>query len=190
MKRSIYTWHICDDIDKKYGGPYFRVDRVTSNPTSLESYDVYEVDIGYPNGSHVMEFSIKNDDSWSILYQYAEKVQLPKYTYTIDNEGKLVSGYSPMLTNSSKYYKTTQQDRDWWSQVTQFPVQASLTIKGLLRPAMLMNYVKVNTFFYGKRHISSGTYIITKQEDSISGNGYRTVLSLTRVKADDTTFGV
>ena len=69
--------------------------------------------------------------------------------------------------------------------MTTFPVTATLRIKGLIRPAMLMTYVRVNAFFYGQRHIASGIYIITKQEDSISSNGYRTTLSLTRIASDN-----
>ena len=68
--------------------------------------------------------------------------------------------------------------------MTQYPITAQLTIKGLLRPSILMSYVKINTYFFGHKHISSGLYIITKQEDSISDQGYRTTLNLTRVGGD------
>ena len=44
--------------------------------------------------------------------------------------------------------------------------------------------VKVNTYFYGRKHNSSGLYIITKQQDSISSAGSRTTLSLTRIGGD------
>jgi hypothetical protein len=69
--------------------------------------------------------------------------------------------------------------------MTQFPVVARLTIKGLMRPALLMAYVKVNVYFYGHKHISSGLYIITRQEDTIDSNGYKTTLSLMRVSGDE-----
>lgn len=68
--------------------------------------------------------------------------------------------------------------------MTEFPVQATLEIKGLLRPALLMQYVRVNSYFYGKKYVASGLYIITKQIDSISGSGYKTTLSLTRIGGD------
>ena len=51
--------------------------------------------------------------------------------------------------------------------MTQYPITATLTIKGLLKPALLMTYLKINTLFYGRDHISSGLYIITKQTDSV-----------------------
>ena len=69
--------------------------------------------------------------------------------------------------------------------MTQFPITAVLQIKGLLRPALLMSYVKINCYFYGHKHVSSGLYIITKQQDKIDTAGYRTTLSLTRVSGDE-----
>ena len=69
--------------------------------------------------------------------------------------------------------------------MTEFPVEATLTIKGLTRPSMLMTYVKLNVLFAGGvKHISSGMYIITKQVDSISNAGYTTTLTLLRVGGD------
>lgn len=50
---------------------------------------------------------------------------------------------------------------------------------------MLMSYVKVNSFFYGQRHISSGLYFVTKQVDRVDGQGYRTELSLLRFGGDE-----
>lgn len=69
--------------------------------------------------------------------------------------------------------------------MTQFPIKAELTIKGLVRPAMLMTYVRVNSLFYGQRHVSSGLYIVTRQEDRVDASGYRTTLQLTRIAGDD-----
>ena len=68
--------------------------------------------------------------------------------------------------------------------MTEFPVTATLTIKGLMRPSILMSKVRINSYFYGNKHISSGLYIITRQEDSVSSSGYRTTLTLTRIGAD------
>ena len=48
-----------------------------------------------------------------------------------------------------------------------------------------MNYIKINTWFYGHKHISSGYYIITSQEDRIDTSGYKTTLELTRVAPDE-----
>ena len=120
----------------------------------------------------------------SILYNYSTDIQQPEYSYSINKEGDIISTESPAITRSSTYLKTTEADKTWWSQMTQFPVSAKLTIKGLLRPALLMSYIKVNTYFFGHKHISSGLYIITKQEDTIDNSGYKTTLSLTRISGD------
>jgi hypothetical protein len=47
-----------------------------------------------------------------------------------------------------------------------------------------MQYVRLNVIFPGgNKHISSGLYIVTKQVDNISGDGYKTTLSLTRISS-------
>ena len=44
-----------------------------------------------------------------------------------------------------------------------------------------MTYVRLNIWLYGKKHIHSGLYIITKQVDRIDGDGYKTTLNLQRI---------
>ena len=185
LKDTNFYWAVYDDIGNLYGGSYFKVVGVTAGSKYNISYNTYEVDVGYPSGSFVTDFSINQDNAWSILYNYADKLKFPEYKYSINKGGQLVQEFSPSLTASSKYLTTTEADRTWWSQVTQFPITAKLTIKGLLRPALLMDYVKVNAYFYGHKHISSGLYIITKQEDMISDQGYKTTLTLTRLSGDE-----
>lgn len=185
LKSCCYFWSCYDDVSNKYGGTYFKVVRVAANAHTKISFNTYEVDVGYPTDASVISFNINNDDSWSLLYDYAEKTQMPEYSYHIDDKGKLIASESSVLTLSNRTYQTTETTRNWWSLVTQYPITATLTLKGLLRPAMLMSYVKVNTYFYGHKHISSGLYIITKQEDLINDGGYRTTLSLTRVGGDE-----
>ena len=92
--------------------------------------------------------------------------------------------YAPVLSNSPNLMKTTEADKTWWTSMTQYPISAQVTVKGLLRPAILMSYVKLNVLFFGRKHISSGYYIITKQQDTVDSSGYRTTLYLTRIKGD------
>lgn len=185
IKSENYYWAVYDDLNNEFGGSYFKVVKVTAGSQYTTSYNTYEVDVGFPSGNYVTNFTVNQDEAWSILYNYSQSVQLPQYSYTIDKEGNIVDNFAPSLTSSSKYLKTTEADRSWWSQMTQYPITAKLTIKGLLRPALLMSYVKVNTYFYGHKHISSGLYVITKQEDHISSLGYNTTLSLTRLSGDE-----
>ena len=62
-----------------------------------------------------------------------------------------------------------------------YPITATLKIKGLIKPAILMSYVYIDARFFGKQHYASGYYIITKQTDNIDSTGYRTTLSLLKV---------
>ena len=185
LKSSVYYWYICDDTNFELGGNYFKVVKVnTRTATPSAYYNAYEIDIGYPSANNIMNFSVTQDDSWAILYDYSKNINMPEYSYTINNKGELEQYYSPTVSNSGKYFITTEADKTWWTKMTQFPIQATLTIQGLLRPSTLMSYVKVNVYFYSHKHVSSGLYIITKQVDDIGDSGYKTTLSLTRIGAD------
>ena len=185
LQNGTYFITIQDDYSNEYGGSYFKINKISSSLSSLPTFDTYEVDIGYPSDNFVTSFQIDNDNSWSLIYNYSEKVNQQEYIYSIDNEGYLVRKYSPDVTTSGKYYETTPMQKAWWTRMTQFPIKATLVIKGLLRPSLLMTYVRVNAMFYGQRHISSGLYVITSQRDDIGSNGYKTTLSLLRIAGDD-----
>jgi hypothetical protein len=73
--------------------------------------------------------------------------------------------------------------KNWWTSMTQFPINATVTLKGLMKPVMLMDYIIINVVFYGQKHITSGVYTLTGQTDSLSGDGFRTTLFLTRIGA-------
>lgn len=147
-----------------------------------DSYDTYTIDVGYPGKNLVTAFNVSNDDNWAILFNYNEKINPNnQYIYSIDNKGKIITEYSPGITRNPTLFKTTPTDSNWWTNVVSFPIKASITIKGLVRPSILMSRVRINALFYGQKHISSGLYVITSQQDSISASGYRTVLSLLRI---------
>lgn len=182
---STFLMRIYDDTNNELGGTYFRVSEIKSRVSVDEDSDVFSVDVGYPSNNFVTNFNINNNDSWAILFDYSKKVNQSDNTYTIDSKGNIVSEntLSP-LTVSSNLQVSTQSNRNWWSKVTSFPITATLTIKGLIRPAILMSKVYINCYFYGHRHLSSGLYHITKQEDTIDSSGYRTTLTLLRAGED------
>ena len=186
LRRSNYYLTICDDNSGEFGGTYFKITKMTRdiNSISLDTSNTYEVDIGYPGDTLVTNFNIVNDNSWALLYNYSQEVLPETYTYNIDDSGNIIQTSSPNIMLSSNYNRVTETQRSWWTEMTQFPITATLEIKGLVRPALLMTYVRINALFYGQRHTSSGLYVITKQEDKIDANGYRTILSLTRVAGD------
>ena len=179
-----YYLAIHDDITNALGGTYFEVKEVKSN-TKVSNYDVYEVDVGYPGDNFVTQFSLTNNQQYTILYDYAGKIEQTKYIYSIDNNGQLSTQYAPSIARSKSLYKVTEQNKNWWTKVTQFPIEATLTIKGLTRPSILMSQVRINTVMYGQKHISSGLYIITKHQDKLDSNGYTTTLTLLRIGGDE-----
>lgn len=180
VSKARYVLTVSDDISQEFGGPYFKITKVESGIVTTND-NVYDLDIGVNSKDLVSQFSIEDDQTYSILYNYSEKLQLPNYIYRLDNNGNVSYEYSPALTNSSQLMKTTSANRVWWSTVTQYPISCTVTIKGLLRAAMLMSYVNLNVYFYGKKHISSGLYMLTRQIDSVDESGCKTQLTLTRV---------
>ena len=182
ISNSIYKMTIVDDNKNKMGGSYFTVTKVSAQAaTSLE--DAYEIDVGFPGDNFVTSFSLRDSEQWTILYDNSTS-KPEQFTYKFDNEGVLIKEPSNSLTRSKSKYVNEADETTWWTEVTQFPISASMTLKGLVRPTMLMSYVKINVIFYGRKHISSGTYIITEEEDTVSESGYRTSLSLLRVSGD------
>ena len=179
-----YYLAIHDDITNALGGTYFEVKEVKAD-TKVSNYDVYEVDVGYPGDNFVTQFSLTNNQQYTILYDYAGKIEQTKYIYSIDNNGQLSTQYAPSIARSKSLYKVTEQNKNWWTKVTQFPIEATLTIKGLTRPSILMSQVRINTVMYGQKHISSGLYIITKHQDKLDSNGYTTTLTLLRIGGDE-----
>ena len=185
LSTSKYFLTINDDYNNDLGGTYFKVSEVSANAAVYNATDTYELDINYPGDNFVTEFSLNNDQSWSILYEYAGDVKQEEYTYNIRDDGTIETLSSPSLLTSSLTNGKSAYKTQWWSYMTEFPITATLTLKGLTRPSMLMTYVKLNVWFAGgQKHISSGTYIITKQTDSITSAGYTTTLTLLRVGGD------
>lgn len=185
-KKIRYTLVVSDTIDENFDGPYFSIREVyTSAPDEDTSVDVYTIDIGYPSKDLIVDFSVSDDQSYSILFDFSEQINTNNYVYRIDDDGSYVREYSPSLTNSTTTLQTTDRERTYWSDMTQFPIKATLRIRGLLRAIMLMSYIRVNVYFFGKKDNSSGLYIVTRQDDSINDSGYQTTLSLTRIGSSE-----
>lgn len=192
IKDAVYMLNLQDDVNGELGGQYFEVKKVNVTGSSSGGRDSssfltsnpYEVDIGYPGDKFVTDFKINTDEGYSILYDYGNKINGVEKVYKIDSSGGVISNYSPAMARSSDTFSTNSAEKGWWTKMTQFPVTATLTIKGLLRPSILMSYIKINSVFYGQRHTSSGIYLITRQEDTVDANGYRTTLTLLRVQGE------
>lgn len=181
-QNSIYILSFVDDTTGVFGGPYFKV---TKSTTNVNDDGAYEIDIGFPTANIVTEFRIDNNENYSILYDWQNSLDDSRYVRRLNNDGKWEDVYAPNISSKNEEYKTRASDMVYWTKITEYPISASITIKGLLRPAILMTKVRLNVYFFGKKHISSGLYIVTKQVDRIDMNGYRTTLNLTRIRGDE-----
>ena len=180
---SVYRLSVYDDITNTFGGTYFKIVKVPAVLGEYVSKDIYEVDVGYPSDNFVTKFELTNNDSWAIMYNIAQ-VNQNNYSYMLDNQGNRITTGAPEIVQSRSTKEITESNKNWWTQMTKFPVSAQLEIQGLLRPAMLMQNVKINSYFYGQKFIASGIYFITKQIDSVSGRGFKTTLYLQRYGGD------
>lgn len=162
------------------GGPYFKVTR--TSPNTLHRTDAYQIDIGINTSTIVLDFSIDNQENYAMLYEYNEKLTPETYSLRINDQGKWEQTFAPSFTSRNNQFLTRPEDRTWYTKLTKYPISATIKIQGLLRPAHLMQYVRLNVVFPGGNpHVSSGLYIVTKQIDDINASGYTTQLSLTRL---------
>lgn len=181
QKQHFYSFIVVDDTSGKFNGPYFKIVRVDK---ASEMPSAYNLDIGFPSNNIVTGFEIEDDEGYSIYYDFQNKINDVQYVQRIDNEGNLVDEYAPILSSDTSNRLTNVNEATWWSKVTEYPIKAKITIKGLLRPAILMTHVRLNVLFYGRKHTTSGLYVITKQLDTIDTSGYRTTLNLLRIDKD------
>jgi hypothetical protein len=189
LSKEIYVMNIHDDsitssnkaLSKK--GPYFEVKKVS---TVMEPGEAYEIDVGINTATIVRSFEIEQNENYSIYYEYQGKAHPDNYVRRINADGQWEDVYAPSKMMRENKYDVSVTDQVWWTKATQFPINATIQVQGLLRPATLMQYVKLNVIFPGgHKHLSSGIYIVTRQADSISPAGYATTLGLTRIKGDN-----
>lgn len=178
--KDIYVFKVVDSVDEIFNGPYFKI--INSNDAS-SSLDCYSLDIGfdYQTNNAITQFTIDNQEAYSIYYDYSKKLSTNEYVQRIDDNGTLSSIYAPIISSNNDQGVTYPQDENWWKNVTQYPISATLQIRGLLRPAILMSKIDIGVIFYGKLHVSTGSYIITQQTDTIDTSGFYTTLKLVRV---------
>lgn len=181
-KSSIYILTFVDDTSGEINGPYFKINEIDTN---IEHPEAYQLDIGYPGSNYVFDFNVENDENYSIYYDYQNKIHPQEYVTRLNADGDFEDVYAPTSTTNNSIHTTTEDVKSWWAKVTEYPIKASITIKGLLRPAILMTYVRLNIILYGQKHINSGLYIITKQVDRVDGqSGYQTTLNMTKIAND------
>lgn len=193
LSKDIYILTMHDDtvLDPTYdpssfggrGGPYFKI---TKTSYAAEHSDAYELDIGYNTSTIVRNFNIEQNENFSLYYNYQNEIHSEDYARRLNKQGEWETIYSPTYMVRANEFETTAKDMIWWTKATKYPITATITIQGLLRPATLMQYLRLNIIFPGgHRHLASGLYIVTKQIDSINSQGYTTQLALTRISGDN-----
>jgi hypothetical protein len=179
---ATYDQRSISDMDIQ--GSYFKVERISYKTNQS---DAFQIDLGFGNtGTIVTDFSVTDDENYALLYEYNTELDTNPYVTRIDNNGQTYSMYAPTVTSKNDFFMTRPEDITWWTKMTKYPIKASITIQGLLRPAILMSHVRLNVIYPGgRKHISSGLYLITQQRDVIDGQGYRTTLTLAKIAGDD-----
>ena len=167
--------------DKSDDKAFFKIKKLTKTEKSDAAVkNCYYLDVGYPGNSFVTKFSLQQDVYWPIYFKYAGTI--PTYLYDIDYSGNLITQQVNPLTIDNKYGTFSVRDANWWDLTTNYPIIATTTIKGLMKPVALIENVYVYAQFYGQEDMASGLYSIIGQHDSISGAGYTTTLQLLRVQ--------
>jgi hypothetical protein len=139
-KRDIYIMTFVDDTTGEFGGPYFKITRVTDKVVQSTAY---EIDIGYPTANIVTAFSIDNNETYSLYFDFQQKLADKNYVYRITSTGDTTLEYAPVISSKNPYYKTQVSDQTWWTKITSYPINASITFKGLIRSAILMTHVRL-----------------------------------------------
>lgn len=187
--KGLYIFTMVDDINGDFNGPYFQI---YSSTAISKSVDNYVLNVGYPFNENplrssvpfqnvITSFNINNNETYSILYNYSKKLNDIEYISRIDDDGNLVELYSPVIYSNNLSGVADTYDKNWWKNMTEYPLTATITLKGFLKPALLMGKIELNVLFYGNSHISSGVYIITEQVDNLGYDGFFTTLKLVRV---------
>lgn len=169
--------------DQQNNGPFFKVTKIDKK---VDKDGAYTLTVGYNTSTIVTNFSLENNENYALYYEYQNEVTPKQYVRRLNNKGEWEDTYAPTITANPQLKRSTAANENWWKLITAYPINASVTMMGLLRPATLMQYVRLNVVFPGgHKHISSGLYLVTKQEDSIDNNGYKTTLGLTKIAGDD-----
>ena len=173
IRNSTYYLTYEDSIN----GSYFKITERGSTTSSTLQRSVFSVTVGYPDGNDVLAFNINNESAWQLLYKNGKVSS--EFFYDINSNGDITRTSSISLFNRSQVMNEIQ--KNWWTQMVNFPISANLTLRGLLKPVNLMDYIYIDVVFYGQKHITSGLYTIVGQADTLDGSGFKTNLKLIRV---------
>lgn len=176
IQDGIYMLAFDSDENNELGGAYMKIVKTNEKKNA----DEFEVSIGYPGQTDVYDFNLNEDEMYSILYDYTETEEQMSYAREIKNDGSIVSIYKNPIATDPILQKTTNTASTWWTQMVNYPLTATMKIRGLIRPVILTSAVNIKQYFWGQLFTTSGRYIVTKQTDIVDASGYYTELGIMR----------
>lgn len=98
-----------DSFASKNGinGPYFKIER-TSYDQSCS--DAYEIDIGFPTSTIVTQFSVSQNENYSIYYDYTNELYPEEYVRRINDKGQWEDVYAPTFSSRNSQRKQRAED--------------------------------------------------------------------------------
>lgn len=161
-------------------GPYFRVSRIKLENELSKDMTYAEIDVGYPGQGNVVSFDVNDSEGFAIIYDYKGSVDINQYQYILDDAGNIKKESSSDAFNRRNNEELKEADKTWWTNVTSYPLTATLRVRGLLRNIELLSQINLYVMFYGRQHLYSGVYLVNAVTDDIGASGFRTTLSLIR----------
>lgn len=176
---SFFAMIIHDEPDN-LDGPYFEIINSNLHQGVGNHYSV-DIDIGYPSDTQVFSFTPSQNTSLALITPFQRKYD-SKLIANINDEGEFESSGTPSLAMKNGSADVSFQN--WWKNMTNYPINAVLKTRGLIKPSILCDYLHINILFFGQKYNYSGYYMVTGQKDYINLGGYQTELSLVRVEGD------
>jgi hypothetical protein len=105
------TYDMTTSANLKISGSYFKVERVSYKTNQS---DAFQIDVGFGNtGTIVTEFSVSDDENYSLLYEYNTQLDSRQYVKRIDNDGQVKLVYAPTVTSKNDDFITRPEDITW-----------------------------------------------------------------------------
>ena len=174
---SFYAMIIHDEPDN-VDGPYFEIVNSELHQGKGNRYSV-DIDVGYPSDVPIYSFTPTVNTSLALITPFQQKFDTNRII-NINVAGEMQETNTPSL--AIKNGAPVPALQQWWNNMTSYPVTAKLVTRGLIKPSILCDYLRVNVLFFGQPYTLSGYYMVVGQVDTVSRSGYRTELSLIRVK--------
>ena len=175
---NFFFLKVFDSIYSKDGLtlPHFEIQSTASKSATNK---MFTLTLGYPSSVPVFAFEVQENISNALLAEYRGNIESGVFRdYSFNGDEIIKNFYRADVMGG----EPSENKKLWWEKMTSFPLSAKLTTAGLYIPAEIVQSIYIDAYFFGKRYHHSGEYLILEQNDTINTGGYRTTLSLLRVK--------